>query len=73
MAALIWTEPALQDLDAIADYIALHNPVAAGELVQRVFQHVEQLQRVAAFKRRRVHAVQNDAEGATIAFSRHRD
>lgn len=44
MAALIWTEPALQDLDAIADYIALDNPVAAPDLVQRVFQHVEQLQ-----------------------------
>jgi toxin ParE1/3/4 len=44
MAALIWTEPALQELDAIADYIALDNPRAARELVQRVFQHVEQLQ-----------------------------
>jgi toxin ParE1/3/4 len=44
MAALIWTEPALQDLDAIADYIALENPIAARELVRRVFQHVEQLQ-----------------------------
>jgi len=44
MAALIWTEPALQDLDAIADYIALDNPSAARELVRRVFQHVEQLQ-----------------------------
>jgi len=44
MAALIWTEPALQDLDAIADYIALDDPLAARELVQRVFQHVEQLQ-----------------------------
>ena len=44
MAALIWTEPALQDIDAIADYIALDNPLAARELVQRVFQHVEQLQ-----------------------------
>jgi toxin ParE1/3/4 len=44
MAALIWTEPALHDLDAIADYIALENPQAARELVQRVFQHVEQLQ-----------------------------
>jgi toxin ParE1/3/4 len=44
MAALIWTEPAVQDLDAIADYIALDNPVAARELVQRVFQHLEQLQ-----------------------------
>jgi toxin ParE1/3/4 len=44
MAALIWTEPALHDLDAIADYIALDNPPAARELVQRVFHHVEQLQ-----------------------------
>jgi toxin ParE1/3/4 len=43
MAALIWTETALQDLDAIADYIALDNPRAPRELVQRVFQHVEQL------------------------------
>ena len=45
MARLIWTEPALQDLDAIADYIALDKPQAAKELVQRVFQHVEQLTR----------------------------
>ena len=43
MAALSWTEPALQDLDAIADYIALEDPTAAARLVQRVFQHVEQL------------------------------
>jgi toxin ParE1/3/4 len=43
MAELIWTEPALQDLDAIADYIALENPLAARELVARVFEHVEQL------------------------------
>jgi len=43
MAELIWTEPALSDLDAIADYIALDNPEAARRLVQRVFQHVEQL------------------------------
>jgi len=43
MAEVIWTEPALNDLDAIADYIALENPSAARELVQRVFKHVEQL------------------------------
>ena len=43
MAALIWTEPALHDLDAIADYIALDDPQAARGFVQRVFQHVEQL------------------------------
>jgi plasmid stabilization system protein ParE len=43
MAEVIWTEPALHDLDAIADYIALDDPPAARGLVQRVFRHVEQL------------------------------
>jgi toxin ParE1/3/4 len=45
MAELIWTEPALHDLEAIADYIALDKPAAARQLVQRVFRHVEQLAR----------------------------
>ncbi len=44
MAQIVWTEPALNDLDAIADYIALDNPEAARKLVQRVFQHVDHLQ-----------------------------
>lgn len=44
MARVIWTEPALHDLDAIADYIAIENPAAAAQLVQRVFDHVEQLE-----------------------------
>ncbi|NOU10742.1 MAG: type II toxin-antitoxin system RelE/ParE family toxin [Nitrospira sp.] len=43
MAEVIWTEPALNDLDAIADYIALDNPEAAKRLVQKVFRHVGQL------------------------------
>ncbi len=43
MAEIIWSEPALSDLDAIADYIALENPVAASEFIARVFGHVEQL------------------------------
>jgi toxin ParE1/3/4 len=43
MAEVIWTEPALSDLEAIADYIALENPDAARALVRRVFHHVEQL------------------------------
>lgn len=43
MAEVIWTEPALSDLDAVADYIALENPDAARALVRRVFQHVDQL------------------------------
>lgn len=44
MAEVIWTEPALSDLDAIADYIALDNPEAARRLVRKVFRHVDQLQ-----------------------------
>jgi plasmid stabilization system protein ParE len=43
MAQVIWTEPALSDLDAIADYIAIENPLAAAALVRRVFGHVDQL------------------------------
>ena len=43
MAEIVWSEPALADLDAIADYIALENPVAAAELVKRIVGHVEQL------------------------------
>ncbi len=44
MAEIVWTNPAISDLDAIADYIALDNPKAAAELVRRVFEHVEQLE-----------------------------
>ena len=43
MDAIVWTEPALSDLDGIADYIALDNPDAASLLVRRVFAHVELL------------------------------
>lgn len=43
MAEIVWTEPALTDLDRIADYIALDNPPAARDLVARVFAHIEQL------------------------------
>lgn len=43
MAQVIWTEPALQDLDQIADYISLDNPAAAKKLVRRCFEKVENL------------------------------
>ncbi|MFC5571569.1 type II toxin-antitoxin system RelE/ParE family toxin [Lysobacter yangpyeongensis] len=43
MAEIVWSEPALSDLDAIADYIAIENPVVAAELVKRIIGHVEQL------------------------------
>lgn len=45
MAEVIWTEPALSDLDAIADYIALDKPDAARAMVRRIVQHVEVLAR----------------------------
>ena len=41
----MWAEPALDDLDAVAEYIALDHPVAAGSLVERVFKRVDQLER----------------------------
>jgi len=44
MAEVIWTEPALQELDAIAEYIALDNPAAASHLVQGVFDRTERLE-----------------------------
>ncbi len=43
MARIIWTEPALVDLDQIADYISLDKPTAARQFVQRVFDRIEQL------------------------------
>lgn len=43
MAEIVWSEPALSDLDAIADYIALESPAAAAEFVKRIFGHVDQL------------------------------
>lgn len=44
MARLIWTDPALQDLEQIVDFIALDDPAAARRLVQRVFTKAELLQ-----------------------------
>ena len=43
MAQIIWTGPALSELDAIADYIALDKPSAAKRFVQRVLTSVERL------------------------------
>ena len=47
MVRIIWTEPALQDLDEIADYISLDKPTAARQFVQRVFERIEQLANLA--------------------------
>jgi addiction module RelE/StbE family toxin len=44
MAEVIWTERALADLEAIADYIAIENPTTARAFVRRVFEHVDKLE-----------------------------
>ncbi len=44
MARLIWTEPALANLEEIAEYISLDNPQAASRFVEKVFGRVERLQ-----------------------------
>lgn len=45
MAQIIWTEPALTDLNKIAEYIALDKISAAQRLVQHVFSSVERLEK----------------------------
>ena len=41
MVEVIWAEPALSDLNSIAEYIALDKPIAASKFVQKVFDQVE--------------------------------
>lgn len=44
MAEIVWTQPALNELDEIAEYIAVANLVAAKKLVQTVFSKIERLE-----------------------------
>ncbi len=44
MAEIIWTSPALDDLNEIAEYIALSNIVAAKKLTQKVFDKISRLE-----------------------------
>jgi len=44
-ASLVWTAPALDDLDEIAAWIALENEAAAAALVERELAAVERLRR----------------------------
>jgi toxin ParE1/3/4 len=44
MAQVIWTDPALEDLNEIAEYIALDKPSAAKWLVHEVFGKVKRLE-----------------------------
>lgn len=52
MARLIWSQPALLDLEEIAEYIALDNPPAASRYVSKVFSAVERLKRYPQSGRR---------------------
>ena len=45
MAQLIWTEPALDDLDDLAGCIAMDNRMAASRFVQKVIETVGRLER----------------------------
>lgn len=44
MAQIIWTEPALSDLNEIAEYIALDKLDAARRLVKQVFSSADRLE-----------------------------
>lgn len=52
MARLRWTKPALQDLDGVAEYIALDDPMAASRLVVKTFDRVERLKKFPSSGRR---------------------
>ena len=43
MAEIVWTKPSLNDLDVIADYIALDKPAAAVRFVGKVFDVIARL------------------------------
>ena len=45
MARLIWTEPAVSDLESIVDYIALDKPYTARRYAKKVFAAAERLVR----------------------------
>lgn len=45
MAQVIWTEPALQDLNEIAEYIALDKVSAAKKLIQKIFSSTDHLEK----------------------------
>jgi toxin ParE1/3/4 len=44
MVELVWTEPALMDLNEVAEYIALDDPLAGSNYVKKVFKRVDRLE-----------------------------
>ena len=45
MAEIVWTEPALNELNEVAEYIAVSNLAAAKKLVQTLFSKIERLEK----------------------------
>ncbi len=43
MAEVVWSAPAIADLEAITDFISLDNPAAAARLVADILRHVRLL------------------------------
>jgi toxin ParE1/3/4 len=44
MAEVVWTIPALNDLEGILEYIALDKPEAANVLARKIFERTEKLE-----------------------------
>jgi toxin ParE1/3/4 len=44
VAEVIWTDPALDQLEEIAEYVALDKPHAASNLVKAIFSSVDRLE-----------------------------
>lgn len=45
MVEIIWSDTAVSDLNEIAEYIVLCNPTAAAEVVQKLFEKLERLEK----------------------------
>jgi len=45
VAEVVWTDPALDQLEEIAEYIALDKPRAASRFMKKVFSTVDRLER----------------------------
>jgi len=45
MAEIVWTSPALDNLNDIAEYIALSNLSAAKKLIQKIFDKIARLEK----------------------------
>ena len=66
MAKVIWTEPALIDLNKIAEYIALDIPVAARNLVQTIFSKTERLEVFPASGRKPPELINQDIKKSLL-------